>query len=117
VKKREHAMRPHLPSLANEIDVDSFLFLRLCHHCLYLNESGQEVLECDRCRKVLTVEPFVVELEANGENPLGKNPEDSDFEDFEGNLIFGRKQVQNQYRGYAGGTRRGLGLSGLSVLW
>ena len=116
MKKREHAMRPHLPSLANEIDLDSYLFFRLCHHCLYLNESNHEVLQCDRCRRPLTVEPFVAELESQGQNPLGKKAA-ADDEESEGLLTMGRRRDQNQYRDLNGERFPGVGLAGLSVLW
>ena len=27
------------------------VFLRLCHYCLYLNESDKEIEQCERCEK------------------------------------------------------------------
>jgi len=33
------------------------VFLRLCHYCLYLNESDQEIEQCDRCEKCFSPKP------------------------------------------------------------
>ena len=34
--------------------VETYAHFRLCHVCWYLNESGQEVMKCDRCHRYLS---------------------------------------------------------------
>jgi hypothetical protein len=61
VKKREHGKRRHLPSLPQDLDPEAYLCFRLCHLCLFLNESSSEIVDCQRCRRTLTVEPYLRE--------------------------------------------------------
>jgi len=35
------------------------IFLRLCHHCLYLNESEAEIEQCGRCEKWFGPKQFI----------------------------------------------------------
>lgn len=37
---------------------DDSVHIRLCHFCFHLNESDNDVYRCDRCKRLLTVEPF-----------------------------------------------------------
>jgi hypothetical protein len=106
VKKREHSKRPYLPTLPHEIDPDAYLCFRLCHVCLFLNESPTEIIECQRCKRPLTVEPYLRE-HSHEMRALEEASEHFD-EDEEEEELLGSPHA---------GMGLGRGLTGLSVLW
>lgn len=80
-------------------------FFRLCHHCLFLNESDSEVIQCSRCDKEFSLKDAL--------SQYGFLPVDGDFEE-DGELF--DEQDEEEFE-----ERKPLGkkpcLNGLNVKW
>ena len=49
------------PSYASIRPEGESLYIRLCHVCLHLSESGHPIIQCQECQRFLTIEPLVEE--------------------------------------------------------
>lgn len=109
--KRKARNSSKLPSRPADITSDQYLYFRLCHFCLHLNESSAEIVDCEKCKRHLTLEPLLrrmvnergVTLDGMDEewgHETGEEPNEEMAADFE-----------HLYRGATNG------LIGLSVFW
>lgn len=93
---------------------DEDLYFRLCHFCLYLNESTHEIADCERCQRHLTLEPLL--RKTLKEEGLRLDGMEEEWNEDEENFSFSSAENSSEEEAqlYQGTTN---GLIGLSVFW
>lgn len=79
-------------------------FFRLCHHCLYLNESDSEISQCSKCDKEFSLQQF--------EPHYGFLPTEAEFEEDEGFLDEPEDEIDERKM-----PQTKMSLNGLNVKW
>ena len=102
-------------------------YLRLCHRCLFLNESSQNILKCSRCESVFNSASAVeVDKDLNLEMGSDEDPIQEAIADFESEKASGSddrrspnsEEAADGHDSDEDGTEsRVRPISGLSVLW
>lgn len=87
----------------DERKAEEYTHFRLCHACLYLNEAPHEIVQCKRCHRFLTTEPF--------SGKTLRNLSVSDEEIASDDPILEESHLQK------GQSRDVPSLNGLKVLW
>lgn len=89
-----------------QLQEEPIAHFRLCHHCLFLNESNEEVVKCDRCGRYLASDSLFIR---GGDERTGFGFDVKDeFDDEDGRKTEGQSSVPRKNP-----TR----LTGLSVVW